>query len=151
MNAEILKSIQILALDAVENPDYDAFIRKVQRWYSKEFSTPLIQVETIDLIHVLQAYYEEKFGEAYQPDDTHSMEVFERIKHSICFPEEIQQVEKEDEEWAKEMVNRIETENAKTVSIPDNNNEAPTPNTIQEALDQGEEIVMSGEDLSLEY
>lgn len=53
-----LQSLQILALDAVLSPDWEASYRHVCRWYSKEFSTPLHTVEDLPIIEVMTHYYE---------------------------------------------------------------------------------------------
>lgn len=53
---EQLKAVQALLHDT---PDF--FYRKVCRWYSKEYHTPLIQVYDLPYHHVLQNYYEAQF------------------------------------------------------------------------------------------
>ena len=56
-------AIRILALKAVMRPDAEYFVRKTIRWYSKTFSTPIADVEQIPFDTVLQAYFEERYGE----------------------------------------------------------------------------------------
>lgn len=67
MEAQQIRSIQILALEAVEKISYEAFHRQVARWYSEKFSTPLMEVmEDISERHVLQTYYEVMFEQAQE-------------------------------------------------------------------------------------
>jgi hypothetical protein len=57
------RAIRLRALGAVVKPNKDYIIRKVLRWYSKTFFTPLAQVEDLPLEDVFQAFYEEKYAE----------------------------------------------------------------------------------------
>ena len=163
MNSQLLRDIQILALDAVENTTFDSFYRKVSRWYSKEFSTPLHIVESLDPIHVLQHYYEERFGEAYQPNDQNQMEIYGRIKQAICFPDELDKIEQDDDDWVKEMQELIQKENEKkeeqkntleNKALTTVNTDAELPNInsdpVKNKLDSGEEIFMGGEPLYID-
>lgn len=149
MDARTLRNIQILALDAVENPDFDAFYRRTCRWYSEKFSTPLPQVMDLDPIHVFQTYYEERFGSAYSPGDEKAMEEYQRIKNAVCFPEEVAAVEAEDEEWEKQMLRDLESQNVQAAEKADKlvsaQPEPEQPPNTQGKLDSGEEISFSGE------
>ena len=55
------KHLRIIALNSVISPDEPYLIRKIVRWYSKTFSTPISVVEEIPLEHILTAYYESEF------------------------------------------------------------------------------------------
>lgn len=55
---DFLQSVQILALEAVLRPDWDATYRHICRWYSKTFSTALHTVEDLPTIEVLQHFFE---------------------------------------------------------------------------------------------
>lgn len=62
-------AIRIRALRSVVVPDKDYLIRKILRWYSKTFFTPMKEVEEVlPLDVVLQAYFEERY-EAMTPAD----------------------------------------------------------------------------------
>jgi glucan phosphorylase len=62
-------SLRILALLAVrDKKDWDAAYRRVCRWYSTTFHTPLHQVFDLDESFVLQHYYEHTFGELEDAD-----------------------------------------------------------------------------------
>jgi hypothetical protein len=149
MDARTLRNIQILALDAVENPDFDAFYRRITRWYSEKFSTPLPEVMDLDPIHVFQTYYEERFSAVYVPGDERAMEEYQRIKNAVCFPDEVAAMEAEDDDWEQQMLKDIESQNAqaakKAEELVSKRPEPEQPPNIQEKLDNGEEVVFSGE------
>lgn len=72
MSIEWPRALRILALKEAlsEEPSYDYFIRKVFRWYSKTFSTPLHQVYELPLFDVMQAYYEDIYANLADEKDT---------------------------------------------------------------------------------
>jgi hypothetical protein len=57
------KALQLLALKEVnaEHPSEDFQWRKLQRWYSKTFATPLHLVEDIPLYDIVRVYWEERY------------------------------------------------------------------------------------------
>ena len=55
------KHLRTIALKSVIEPDEPYLIRKIVRWYSKTFSTPISMVEEIPIEHILTAYYESEF------------------------------------------------------------------------------------------
>jgi primosomal protein N' len=59
----LYKSIQIKAIEAVLDPDDTYSYRRICRWYSKTFHTPLQDVYKLDFEHVLSNYYESTFEE----------------------------------------------------------------------------------------
>jgi hypothetical protein len=72
-----------LALQGVLKPDWDAFRRKICRWYSHEFATPLKEVEDdLDFFEVLVHYFEAHFEQLNDQDRS------EQIKLAIETPEE---------------------------------------------------------------
>ena len=58
---DLLQSLQILALDAVVRPDWNAVYRQICREYSRKFHTPLHVVEELPHIDVLTHYYEDLY------------------------------------------------------------------------------------------
>jgi hypothetical protein len=86
------KALRILALKEALSDDqsYDFFLRKVFRWYSKTFSTPLHLVPTLPTFDVLQAYYEEGYCNMVENKDAHE------------FHEELSHLSKTEDELAKE-------------------------------------------------
>lgn len=68
-------SFRYIALKNVLNPDTDFYLRRLMRWYSKTFHTPLhIVEEEIPIEHVLLAYFEEKY-ESLEPDDIEDLKL----------------------------------------------------------------------------
>lgn len=61
-------AIRISAFRAVTAPDQAYLIRKILRWYSKTFHTPLTAVEELPLEDVVRTYHEELFEEM-SPED----------------------------------------------------------------------------------
>jgi len=59
----LYKSIQIKAIESVLDPDDQYSFRRICRWYSKTFHTPLQDVYNLDFEHVLSNYYESTFEE----------------------------------------------------------------------------------------
>jgi primosomal protein N' len=55
------KYLQLKSLDLIFNPNDAYFQRKICRWYSKEYSTPLKQVLVMAFDEVLTHYYENQF------------------------------------------------------------------------------------------
>lgn len=64
----LLDSIQVLALKALDDPDWNAFYREVSRWYSRTFATPLHEVSSLPVVEVLTHYYETIFDD-YSEDE----------------------------------------------------------------------------------
>lgn len=56
-------ALQLKALKAVLYPDRDYTLRRIHRWYSKTFFTPLEQVYDLPEEEVLLAYFEDNFEE----------------------------------------------------------------------------------------
>lgn len=54
----LIDAIQLISIRAVEKPDGSYFLRRVCRWYSREFNTALHLVEELPVDYVLQHYFE---------------------------------------------------------------------------------------------
>ncbi len=79
---DLWESIQHEAMQAVVDPDDEAWIRRVCRFYSRTFHTPLHLVRELPLEDVLLAYFEELF-EGLSEEDRE-----ERIEFLLATPEE---------------------------------------------------------------
>ncbi len=83
-------ALRILALQAVRSEtDWDARYRRICRWYSQTFHTPLSEVFELDEVFVLQHHYE------------HHFETFD------------------DQEWRKEVQDTLETPEERRQRIAD--------------------------------
>lgn len=96
IDEETLRVIKINAMVAIKKPDYHAFLRKIFRWYSKTFFTPLKDVENLPIIDVLSTYYEELY------DKMEESEIKQEVVRLSMTPEEWTQklIEEEQEELA---------------------------------------------------
>lgn len=73
---DYFEGVRIRALLAVMEPDDHALIRRICRWYSQEFSTPLRVVEDeLGLDHVLTHWFESEY-EKMDPDDRHNLGIY---------------------------------------------------------------------------
>jgi len=146
-----IKEIQILALSSVEDPDWDYEYRKICRWYSATFSTPLERVETeLSVLHVLRHYYEDAFSKLKDSSNEDSRDNYELIKDRIINgiePEEvIAAKEAEDDEWEKEMLREIE-ENNKEIEKLEPPKQVNSPELLKNPNIEDElEFSVSGED-----
>ena len=119
MDFDTLRQIQILAMNAVENPDFSAFYRRICRWYSEKFATPLIQVEELLEYHVLQAYFEYQYDELYNSGDKDQQQAYEDLKEKVLLsPEEREELESQDQDWIEQMKREIAESAAKPEKPP---------------------------------
>lgn len=58
---DIYEAIKAKALHSVLKPNTDYHLRRIFRWYSKTFHTPLQEVFDIPIEYVLQEYFEERY------------------------------------------------------------------------------------------
>ena len=93
----VYESLQLDAIKSVLLNDRVYFERKVRRWYSKTFSTPLPQVFTLPWDHVLTHYYEATL-ENLDYNDVYNLAVKDYV------PEFADQEEKENREFAQSLI-----------------------------------------------
>jgi hypothetical protein len=113
VDEKTLKSIQILALNAVENPTYEDQFRFICRWFSKTYSIPLNQVDQYSEEEILQIWFEDKLRDLLEDGGDEQRKAYEDARQNILYEEELQQAEDEDEEWVKEMKQQVELDNQK--------------------------------------
>jgi len=151
MDAETLQKLQILALKAVEQPSWDDFYRKICRWYSKTFHTPLPQVLEMSEMEVLRTYYEEKYDEIYQIKDKDNItkNMYEQLRQSILYGDTYEElVRKEELEIEKELEaiqkEYEEAEKSNKINNKENNqnqsNPIPSPNLIDKDFIEKEDV-----------
>jgi hypothetical protein len=90
----------LLQLEAIEGnltKSFPYFERKIKRWYSKTFSTPLHEVNELPWDWILLNYYEDAIeNQSYN-------EVFDLAVREYL-PEFVKEIEDEDEEFANSLV-----------------------------------------------
>jgi hypothetical protein len=116
VDSKTLKAIQILAINAIENPSYEDQFRFICRWFSKTFSIPLNKVDEFLEEEILQAWFEERFKEMLDSGDDEQRKAYEEIRQNILYEEELKTAEDEDEEWVKEMQRQVEEDQKKQQS-----------------------------------
>lgn len=113
------KAIEILALKSREKPDFESEIRKVQRWFSKTFNTPLKDVEKLDVHYLLLHRYEDFVGNMSEED-------YNKYKAQLLWPDKIAEKEEDDDDWVKE---ELEKEQKK---LDESKNKATEPESLPE-------------------
>lgn len=141
---EYVRALHILALDAVENGLYDAWYRSLCRWYSREFSTPLMEVYDLSDEEVLRTYFEDHLWRLKESSSEESQEAYSSLRESIIkTPDELKAEIQEDDNWADQMINEIkEQEEQSSVAPPKTPKIQDDPNLID-----GEQYSISGEDI----
>ena len=105
----IYQAIQLEAIDGYLNNSIDFFERKVRRWFSRAFSTPLLETYKISWELILLHYYENSLeNKSYN-------EVYE-LACQEYLPEITKQKEAEDEEFIKQ----LEKEQEDTLKLKEN-------------------------------
>lgn len=151
MDFETLQAIRTIAFAAALKPDYAFLYNRMCRWYSREFSTSLTEVEKLSEEKILQTWFEDqydKMANSTDPEDKKRVEetisdFLKSMKDESGLTLE-EQMATEDDAWEREMleeVQRSEAEAAKKRSekttkkkkIPENKN-LPEPNLLNEEL-----------------
>lgn len=136
-----IKDIQILALNNIEDPDGETYYRRICRWYSREFSTPLETViYDIPEKDVLIHYYEDLYYGLYNDESEEGQMRYHSLREAILgsnkdtVEDELQ--EEQDDNWADEMNEQIRREEAEIVAkkakIAETKEEVKKPNLINE-------------------
>ena len=97
----LYRSYQIKAAEDVLDPDEQAFFRKICRWYSKSFHTPLHLVESLPIDHILTNYYESTM-EAIPYNDL----------YDIVIEDFLPEIQEENETNLQEFIEELEAEQA---------------------------------------
>ena len=63
-----LKALKILCMHGVVHEPGEYSLRYIFRWYSREFSTPLTEVEDIPLEDVMRHYFESRYEDLEEED-----------------------------------------------------------------------------------
>jgi hypothetical protein len=140
IDIDLLKGLQITAVNAVEINGYEVWYRYLCRWYSREFHTPLHDVLEMPEEYILSTYFEDKTYSLYHSGTEDVEMLWKELKHNLSTtPEQEQAIDDSDlafmEEIAKLTNNIAETE-AKT-----------EPKTIDPNLNKEESYYLSGEDV----
>lgn len=90
------EAIRILAFKSVSDPDEAAIIRRILRWYSETFATPLMKVYDIPIDFVLQHYFEHMYERIEGP------EAEKELEDLLLTPEERKKRDRDEEDKKRE-------------------------------------------------
>ena len=129
--------LQLKAFDNVFNPTDDYLQRKICRWYSKEYNTPLHQVLEMSFDNILTHYYESMF------ENMNSTQLYDNLIPHL--PEIIEEQDTEDEEFTqmleKEQENQLKKKQSLAKPI------VPIiPSSINNPPSQPEDVIMTFDD-----
>ena len=116
IDPKTFRNLQTIAMRNVEREGVDFFYRRVCRWYSKNFYTPLHEVEDLPWKQILIAYFEEKFYEMYNSSSEEVLQEYERQRDLLTMTEdelvEYFQAEREEEQkladWEQELIDQVQ-------------------------------------------
>jgi len=110
--SDITDSIRKLAMLAVIEPDASAFLRRISRWFSQTFHTPLNEVEDLPTGYILQHYYEHTF-EQMESKDRHNL-IIELLESPSERADRKRKQESEDDQFLAQMEKELEEEKNQT-------------------------------------
>lgn len=131
---DYIDAIRLKAMRAALDPDAAAWFRSVMRWYSKEFSTPLHQVEDLNVEDILVAYFEEHYSQLKDGDEHQQMQLDKILQELTETAEERESRKKqeEQEEAQTQQILKMAEEEAQKAKEKGNilaKKEEPEPNT----------------------
>lgn len=129
---DYLGDLQRIAMAAVESPTYDDFMRRIRRWFSKEFHVPLPQVDDLEDEYLLLNYFETQF-EDLEPEERRN-KILELIETEV----ERKARKTADQDFEDELLAEMEEEfkaskkAIKPDSLPQKNIKSKNPEPIEE-------------------
>lgn len=147
-----LAAMQVLALQAVESQEWGPEYRRICRWYSATFFTPLHVVENdLEEEYVITHYFEHTLKQLYDkgqdPENTAKRDEWVKVRERIISlldkdkQREIEDKDTEDDLWAEELSRQIrQEEEVKAKKIQSKQEFKEPPN-----LDDEVEFSLSGE------
>lgn len=168
---DVIEITRLLALTSVLNEydfDSDYIMRKVCRWYSKTFSTPLHTVEEdIPLFKIFQHYWEDRFENLKEDsEESGNAEFIPIIEDALLTPEqriELKRKKSADTEEVNALAREIEERESKEHQIRSISNtfkkeQANLPegesnrfdviNKLTESIERVEKVFLSNDELS---
>lgn len=129
-NYENINNIKILSLRQSVEKTFDSWYSSICRWYSRNFYTPLSEVEDMPAEIVLKTYYDDVYYKLANANDEESQKMLKEEIERIVYQEtktsedeEIEElIEQDDEEWYQEELRRINDNLAQKQAKPNLNN-----------------------------
>lgn len=84
---EILQAIQIVTITEIEKEATEQWYQHICRWYSREFSTPLNEVEDMAEEKVLTIYFQDNFYKLFHSPEEDAEALWVELKHKLLLTE----------------------------------------------------------------
>lgn len=151
---DFLQSLQIVALEAVLRPDWEATYRHICRWYSTTFHTPLNAVDDLPITEVLTHYFESAY-EKMEESKVHTVaiEITETPEEKRLREADADKILAAEADAVVKTMARMKKALERTNLAPDSlgrNRLRPTAKTVAElkAIEHGSDGLSSPVDLS---
>lgn len=102
MSITPIDAIQLIAAEAVDSDTYDAWYKSICRWYSREFSTPLPQVEEMPEEEIFRVYYEDAFwvlAHGNEEQQNKFAQIVQDLMQRYVPDGEIAAIDHQDDDW----------------------------------------------------
>lgn len=93
----MIDKLELLAVKSVALKDPEYFQRRVCRYYSEKFHTPLMEVYKLPWVFVFTNYIEHLIETNNSKEDIYNLAL------DICYPEKREEIEQETDEWIKQI------------------------------------------------
>ena len=136
-----LKDLKIISIQEADEGTFEAFYASICRWYSREFSTPLPQVEDMSVETVLKTYYDDAFWNLSQNKTELGQKnwqelILSMIQAELPPTEEEITEEEEDDDWYQKELEAINEANKASETLESENPEE-NPNLLNIENDSG--------------
>ena len=152
ITGEEFKQICILAFRDAQEDYLEAYIKKLQRWYSTTFSTPLPQVEEMSDHYLVRVFFDQLYYDLFHNNDGSPEDTEKRISEIraglLKTDEDEQSVEQQDDEWVKQMEVEVRASEKRRKDKQNQEVQREKPNLIAE---KDAEMSLSGGDSSADY
>lgn len=129
----MIDKLELIAIKSILTNDPEYFHRKVCRYYSEKFHTPLVEVLNMPWAFVFSNYLEHIL------ETNNTKENIYEIATEICYPNRKKEEEEEFEEWVREVEQRAEQEAKSNPQIKQKNN-IENPQTPEKEIHMGEGV-----------
>ena len=106
MDNSTLRALRILAIQSVEDPTYEQVYAKICRWYSREFHTPLPEVEKMAEEMVFKVYFEDKYQSLAKGSEEEQAQ-YKKDRYEIVTDKRLEDLEKvvaqQDDDWIADL------------------------------------------------
>jgi hypothetical protein len=106
LDTQLLRCLQVLAIKAVEDPSYEEYRARIQRWYARNFHVSLSEVTDLSDEDLFKIYLEETYLAMYESEDDKEVQKYNQIRQAILAefedPQHQVQIVEEDDDWARQ-------------------------------------------------